>query len=66
MLETALLSAVIALTVHRKAISDAELRRIVEQRNIASGASGSSSVTTTMGTTARIPPRTGPPAVPSC
>jgi 2-isopropylmalate synthase len=36
--------AVIALTVHRKAISDGELRRIVEQRNIASGATGPSSV----------------------
>jgi predicted RNA-binding protein len=36
--------AVIALTERRKAISDGELRRIVEQRNMASGASGSSGV----------------------
>ena len=34
--------AVIALTEHHKAISDGELRRIVEQRNVTSGASGAS------------------------
>ncbi len=36
--------AVIALTEHHKAVSDGELRRIVEQRNVTSGASGPSRV----------------------